>query len=81
MNLLRKISRLFTWRKPLNKLTVWTKDEAGRRFYYDILIFKLRRPGHYFVKFKRHSLGTGNKLQWHRVLDSAKVQELQLQAQ
>lgn len=81
MKLFKKLLKWLSGPKAISKLSVWTVDKQGKTFHYDIAIFKLRRAGVFFVKFKRFSLATSNQMTWHRVLNSAEVNELQYQAQ
>jgi hypothetical protein len=80
MNLFRKLQRVLRLRRITQRLTVWTKDEFRRTFFYDIRIVPTRDPDRFLVRFDRTGINSGNTMRVHRILRRPAVHDLQMRA-
>lgn len=74
-----RIRRYLQHARRTDKLSVWTRDNVGRVFHYDIRIAKTRFPGRFLVRFDRVG-GQGNNLRAHHRMDASQVRELRMQS-
>lgn len=82
-SMFRRCTRAIKRSSQVRKFSVWTRNEQGQVFSYDIRVVACRnRKGNrfrYLARFDRTRLG-GSTLRFHRILDETRAQELMLQA-
>lgn len=76
---LARVRRYFQHAKRTDKLSVWTRDNVGRVFHYDIRIAKTRFPGRFLVRFERVG-SQGNSMRAHHRMTAAQVSELRMRS-
>lgn len=75
----KALSRLLQRRRITETYQVWTRDERGRVFHYDIRIVPVHDRSRYLVRFIRTPMSNGNRLVQRRVLRPSEAQRLRWQ--
>lgn len=82
-NMFRRLARAIRRSHQVQKFSVWTRNEQGQVFSYDIRVVAcMNRKGNrfrYLARFDRTRLG-GSTLRFHRILNETRARELMLQA-